>query len=139
MRRTRIAIVVGLAVTALAIAGCGGDDEGAAPTDTETTTETTTSPSGSTLMGSVGPGFEISLSTDDGQPVETLTAGSYTVEVDDQSDIHNFHLTGSGVDVTTDVGGMGVESFDVTVEAGTYTFVCDPHAGSMNGSFEVPG
>ena len=90
-------------------------------------------------MGSVGPGFEISLSTDDGQPVETLTAGSYTVEVDDQSDIHNFHLTGTGVDVTTDVGGMGVESFDVTVEAGTYTFVCDPHAGSMNGSFEVTG
>jgi plastocyanin len=23
--------------------------------------------------------------------------------------------------------------------SGTYTFVCDPHAGSMNGSFEVSG
>ena len=71
-------------------------------------------------MGSVGPGFEISLSTADGQPVETLTAGSYTVEVDDQSDIHNFHLTGTGVDVMTDVGTRDVESFDVTFEAGTY-------------------
>ena len=98
MRRTRTVLVVGLAVAGLAVAGCGGDDEAAAPTDTETTTETTTAPSGTTLMGSVGPGFEISLSTADGQPVETLTAGSYTVEVDDQSDSHNFHLTGTGVD-----------------------------------------
>ena len=107
MRRTRTVLVVGLAVAGLAVAGCGGDDEAAAPTDTETTTETTTAPSGTTLMGSVGPGFEISLSTADGQPVETLTAGSYTVEVDDQSDIHNFHLTGTGVDEMTEVGDHG--------------------------------
>ena len=136
MRGTRTALVVGLAVVALAVAGCGGDDEEATPTDTGATTETST-PSGSTLKGSVGPGFEISLSTEDGQDVTTLAPGSYTLEVDDQSDIHNFHLTGTGVDVKTDVGATGVESFDVTVEAGTYTFVCDPHAGSMNGRFEV--
>jgi plastocyanin len=91
------------------------------------------------LTGSVGPGFEISLSTADGQPVETLPAGSYTIEVDDQSDIHNFHLTGAGVDVATDVAAVGAESFDVTFEAGSYEFVCDPHAGSMNGSFEATG
>ena len=136
MRGTRTALVVGLAVAALGVAGCGGDDEEATPTDTGATTETST-PSGSTLKGSVGPGFDISLSTEDGQPVETLPAGSYTLEVDDQSDIHNFYLTGPGVDVKTDVGATGVESFDITVEAGTYTFQCDPHAGSMNGSFEV--
>jgi plastocyanin len=131
---------VGAAVAALAAAGCGGGDEEAAPTDTGTTTETSTSTStGSTLKGSVGPGFVISLSTEDGQPVETLSAGSYTLEVDDQSDIHNFHLTGADVDVTTDVGATGVESFDVTVTGGSYSFVCDPHAGSMNGSFEVSG
>ncbi|MGH3135804.1 MAG: cupredoxin domain-containing protein [Gaiellaceae bacterium] len=138
MRGTRSALVVGLAVAALAVAGCGGGDDEAAPTDTGTTTETPT-PAGSTLTGSVGPGFEISLSTENGEPVEALPAGSYTVEVDDQSDIHNFHLTGTGVDVATDVGSTGVESFEVTVEAGTYEFVCDPHASSMNGSFEVSG
>ena len=138
MRGTRTALVVGLAVAALAVAGCGGDDDEATPTDTGATTETST-PSGSTLKGSVGPGFDISLSTEGGQPVETLPAGSYTLEVDDQSDIHNFYLTGPGVDVKTDVGATGVESFDITVEAGTYKFVCDPHAGSMNGSFEVTG
>lgn len=140
MPGTRTALVVGLVVAALAVAGCGGDD-GATATDTETvTTLPETLPAeGAVLKGSVGPGFDISLSTEDGQAVETLAAGSYTLEVDDQSDIHNFHVTGTGVDVNTDVGATGVESFDVTVEAGTYKFVCDPHAGSMNGSFEVSG
>ena len=55
------------------------------------------------LKGSVGPGFEISLTTEDGQPVETLAPGSYTLLTDDKSDIHNFHLTGDGVDVSTEV------------------------------------
>ena len=142
MPLTRIALAAGLAVAALAVAGCGGSDNEAATTDTGTTTETTTTPSGSTLgglKGSVGPGFEISLTTEEGTPVDTLSAGTYTLEVDDQSDAHNFHLSGTGVDVATDVGTTGVESFDITVEAGIYKFVCDPHAASMNGSFEVTG
>jgi len=140
MRGSRISLVVGLAVAVLAVAGCGGSDGDASATDTDTATTTATAtPAGSTLKGSVGPGFVISLSTEDGQPVEVLSAGSYTLEVDDQSDIHNFHLTGTDVDVTTDVSATGVESFDVTVTGGTYSFVCDPHAGSMNGSFEVSG
>ena len=141
MRGARTTLVVGLAVAVLAVAGCGGGDDEATPTETETaTTLPETLPSeGSVLKGSVGPGFDISLATEDGQAVETLPAGTYTLDVDDQSDIHNFHLTGTGVDVATDVGATGVGSFDITVEAGTYTFVCDPHAGSMNGSFEVTG
>lgn len=137
MRRTHIWIVIGLGVAVLALAGCGGGGD-EATTETATTLPATV-PTGSVLKGSVGPGFDISLSTEDGQKVETLAAGSYTLDVDDQSDIHNFHLTGTGVDVATDVGATGVESFDITVEAGTYEFVCDPHAGSMNGSFEASG
>jgi plastocyanin len=142
MRGTRWVLVVGIAVASIALAGCGGSSNEAATTDTSTTTETTTTPSGSTLgglKGSVGPGFDISLTTEEGTPVDTLSAGTYTLEVDDQSDIHNFHLTGTGVDVMTEVPATGVESFDITVEAGTYKFVCDPHAGQMNGSFEVTG
>ena len=85
MRRRRSGLVVGLAVLALALAGCGGDDEDAAGT-TETETTTATTPAvGSTLSASVGPGFEISLTSADGADVETLGAGTYTVEVDDQS------------------------------------------------------
>jgi|RhiMethySRZTD1v2_1073278.scaffolds.fasta_scaffold28675_3 plastocyanin len=144
MTRARTGVVVGLAVAALALAGCGGgDDEASGTTDTETTTTETTSQTGGetgmVLKGSVGPGFEISLTTEDGQPVEMLAPGSYTLLTDDQSDIHNFHLTGDGVDVSTDVGSTGTDSFDITVTSGTYTFVCDPHSSTMNGSFEVSG
>ena len=134
----RTAIAIGLAVMALALAGCGGgDDDDAVATDTETTE--TTGQVGGVLSASVGPGFEISLTTEDGKPVGTLAAGTYTVETDDQSEIHNFHLTGEGVDVDTGVSETGTDSFEITVSEGTYDFVCDPHAGSMNGSFEVSG
>ena len=141
MGRNRMAIAIGLVVAALALAGCGGDDDEAAVPDTDPTTTTTgTVPeAGAVLNASVGPGFEISLTTEDGEPVETLAAGSYTISTDDQSDIHNFHLTGEGVDVDTGVGESGTDRFDVTVSEGTYTFVCDPHSGSMNGDFDVSG
>jgi plastocyanin len=141
MARARIGVVVGLGVAALALAGCGGgDDEGSGTTGTETTTTSQAVPeTGAVLRGSVGPGFEISLTTEDGQAVDTLAPGSYTLLTDDKSGSHNFHLTGDGVDVTTDVGGEGTDSFDIAVSSGTYTFVCDPHSSSMNGSFEVSG
>jgi hypothetical protein len=139
-----MSFAVGLAVVGLFAAGCGGDDDASdTTTDTTTTatdtTETTTEETGLVLNGSVGPGFEISLATEDGQPVESLAAGSYTLLTDDQADVHNFHLTGEGVDVDTGVTESGTNSFDIDLVAGTYTFVCDPHASQMNGSFEVTG
>ena len=116
------------------MAGCGGDDddeEGGAAETTETGGGG--GGGGTTLQGSVGPGFEISLEGTNG-----LTAGDYTLVVNDQSSNHNFHLTGpGGVDVSTEVGAEGEETFDVTLEPGEYRFVCDPHASSMNGSFTV--
>ncbi|HXG75099.1 MAG TPA: plastocyanin/azurin family copper-binding protein [Gaiellaceae bacterium] len=142
-RRTTAAL---LTVIALLAAGCGGGDEEGAGGEDTTTTETTATETdtggeaaGTVLRGTVGPGFTIELTTADGQPVETLPPGSYTVEVDDRAPDHNFHLTGPGVDVQTDVPEEGAESFDVQLQAGEYTFVCDPHASSMRGSFEVSG
>jgi Copper binding proteins, plastocyanin/azurin family len=136
MSRTRKLAALALVGLALAAAGCGGDDEEGA--DTEETTTEPVAP-GTALQGSVGPGFDISLETADGGSVSTVAPGSYELEVEDLSDIHNFHLSGPGVDVATDVGEEGTQSFQVELEAGTYEFVCDPHAGQMSGSFEVTG
>lgn len=134
MNRRHPTLAILLLALGLALGGCGGDDDGGeAVATTEASTGGTAGGGGTTLNGSVGPGFDISLNGTDG-----LTAGEYTIVVDDQSSAHNFHLTGpGGVDVATDVSAEGEESFDVTLEAGEYTFVCDPHASQMNGSFTV--
>ena len=133
MTKRRLMLLALMALT-LAFAGCGGDDDDdAADTPAEATTEAAGGGGGATLSGSVGPGFDISLDGTDG-----LTAGDYTLVVNDQSAEHNFHLTGPGdVDVSTSVGEEGEQEFEVTLEAGEYTFVCDPHASQMKGSFTV--
>jgi len=148
MKEMRLVLVALLAAVALVGAGCGSDDEDAneattttettdTATDTTTDTTTETTQAGGALAGTVGPGFEISLTTADGAPVSTLAPGSYELTVEDLSSAHNFHLTGRGVDVSTSVSDEGTESFTVELQAGTYEFVCDPHASQMNGSFEV--
>ncbi|HKQ17905.1 MAG TPA: plastocyanin/azurin family copper-binding protein [Solirubrobacterales bacterium] len=136
-RHLTLAPLLLLLVLGLALAGCGGDDdESSGTTAAETTGGADTSASaggGATLNGSVGPGFDISLDGTDG-----ITAGDYTLVVNDQSSAHNFHLTGpGGVDVSTDVSAEGEKTFDVTLVPGEYKFQCDPHASSMNGSFTV--
>ncbi len=141
MRKTILVLLLGLALAAFAAAGCGGDDDESG-TDTDTTTETETGGTvepGATLLGNVGPGFEISLTTEDGQDVTTLPAGSYTIQINDQSDMHNFHLTGPDVDTATEVSEVGEVTWPLDLAAGSYEYVCDPHASSMNGSFEVTG
>jgi plastocyanin len=132
-RHSTLAIL--LLVLGLALAGCGGDDDdgGEAAATTEASATAGGGGGGTTPNGSVGPGFEISLDGTDG-----ITAGDYTIVVNDQSSAHNFHLTGpGGVDVSTSVSEQGEKSFDVTLVAGEYKFQCDPHASSMNGSFTV--
>lgn len=137
MTRRHFALVGVLAAVGLAAAGCGSKSSSTAPPPASTPATTTAeAASGGTLDGVVGPGFTIGL-TMGGTAVTTLTAGTYTLNVDDQADIHNFHLTGPGVDVTTDVSFKGTKSFTITLEAGKYHFQCDPHSGSMNGDFTV--
>jgi Copper binding proteins, plastocyanin/azurin family len=136
----RIALTLGSALVALTLAasGCGGGDEGSAGDTTDTTTEPATTVD--SLTGTVGPGFTISLTTADGGPLGTLAPGTVELNVEDLAPDHNFHLTGpGGVDVKTEVGGQGTSNFQVELQAGTYSFVCDPHASTMNGSFEVAG
>lgn len=90
------------------------------------------------LTGTVGEGdaYVISLTDATGAPVTSLKAGSYTVKVKDASKIHNFHLTGAGVDQKTTVPDITEATWTVVLQAGTYTFKCDPHP-KMTGTFTV--
>ena len=89
------------------------------------------------LNASVGPGFTISLDDSTGALVKHLDPGEYIVNVNDQSDMHNFDLTGPGVSKSTGVTEVGTETWDVTFTNGTYKYVCDVHATQMHGSFTV--
>jgi plastocyanin len=89
------------------------------------------------LVGSVGPGYAISLEDAAGAAVTHLDPGTYTLVVHDQADIHDFHLTGPGVDVATGIEGIGDSTFTITLTDGTYTYLCDAHGAQMHGSFTV--
>ncbi len=115
---TRFRLAAALAVAALVLVGTVGA-------------------AGTQLNGSVGPGFTISLKDAAGAQITRLDAGAFTLTVDDKSDEHNFHLTGPGVDVTTEIETVGTEAFALTLVNGKYSFVCDPHPSRMNGSFTV--
>ena len=89
------------------------------------------------VNGSVGPGFTISLKSG-GKKVTSLKAGTYRFDVADRSPIHDFHLSGPGVNkVITAVSFQGRRSVTVKLKRGTYRYVCDPHASFMKGSFRV--
>ena len=95
-------------------------------------------PAGSVLTASVSDPFSIKLVDSTGAPVTSLKAGSYQVKVTDSSTRHDFHLTGPGVEETTSVPDLKTVTWTVTLKAGTYTFMCDPHAAKgMKGTFTV--
>lgn len=116
----RVALVV-LAASALAAAGWAV----AAPADNPV------------LTGTVGPDFTISLKDAAGNPVTHLDPGTYTVKVNDMGEIHDFHLSGPGVQETTGVEFVGTVQWTVTFSDGVYQFRCDPHNTLMHGSFTV--
>jgi plastocyanin len=84
--------------------------------------------------------FTITLTNEAGARVSDIPAGTYTIEVRDHSDMHNFHLTGPGVDESTTVGEVGTKVWTVTFQdKERYRYVCDPHSTSMRGSFTIGG
>jgi plastocyanin len=84
-----------------------------------------------TLIGTDGPGFTITMSK------QTVKAGTYTIVINDKSNIHNFRLTGPGVNKFTSVPWVGTKTWTVKLKKGTYRFVCDPHATIMKGVLRV--
>ena len=92
---------------------------------------------GTPLTGTVGPSFTIVLRDASGARVTHLDTGRYTITVNDLSDIHNFHLTGPGVNQSTEVESQGMVTWTVTFQDGIYTYVCDPHSSTVRGRFAV--
>ena len=84
-----------------------------------------------TLAGTVGPGFTITMNK------KTVTSGTYAITVHDLASIHDFHLTGPGVNKKTSVSGTGTTTWTVKLKKGTYHFVCDPHHTIMHGVLKV--
>jgi plastocyanin len=83
------------------------------------------------LKGEVGPGFTIEINK------SQVAAGKYKLTVEDKSSIHNFHITGPGVDEATTVGGTGKTVWKLKLKPGTYDIVCDPHSGTMKTTLTV--
>jgi plastocyanin len=137
IRSTTIAFVLIGVALALGATACGGGGSSSGGQTTEPTTAAAASTSAE-LDGEVGPGFTIEVKQH-GADAQTVKAGTYTLKVEDKADIHDFHLIGPGVDqVVTDVPFKGEKSVTVTLQKGTYTYRCDPHAsGGMKGTFEV--
>ena len=141
----------GALVTLLITVGCSAQAEetpAAAPSTTSATESATPSvdPSASSstddvasagsaptvLLATVGTpedpdAYEIALTDQAGQPVTSVPAGDYQIQVSDPSDIHNFHLIGGAVDETTTVAEVVETTFAVTLDTGDYTYLCDPH------------
>ncbi|HEV2712538.1 MAG TPA: hypothetical protein VGU26_05530 [Gaiellaceae bacterium] len=94
------------------------------------------------LVANVGlnDAFVISLTTASGQTVRDVPAGVYEIEVRDHSGMHNFRLSGPGVEMATTEAFVGTVTWTVTLQdKARYTFLCDPHPTQMRGGFTTGG
>jgi plastocyanin len=121
----KLARIVALSLTLLALAACGGDDGGS------TTSPGQTSPpaSGSTLI----------LKDNVFEPTDfTIQTGSRITLKNEGAAIHN--LTVEGQDFNKDVNPGETENEDFEIPAGTYTMFCRFHrAVGMEGTLTVAG
>jgi len=93
-----------------------------------------------TLNGTVGPGFTITLKLD-GKKVSTLKAGKYKFVVSDRSPMHNFEIekkTGGEFEKEiTDVSQTGTKTVTLSLTKGKWVYYCKPHEEQMFGVFRV--
>lgn len=115
-----------LAVLVLLVSGCsdggGSDDEASAPAGGGATLTVTSE----------------NISFDPTQ-LETQ-AGTVTLVHDnrDEGTPHNLHVTGDGVDESTEVAAGPVKQrLTVELSAGTYSYRCDVHPDQMQGELTV--
>jgi plastocyanin len=92
------------------------------------------------LVGVVGKNnaFKITLSFN-GKVVKSLKAGTYTVVIHDDSNLHNYELDGPhGKSWTfTKVPFVGTKTITLKLVAGKYKAYCAPHEATMFQHFTV--
>ena len=88
------------------------------------------------LTATVGPGYTITLKKGSAV-VRTLKRSKYTITVRDRSSEHDFHLRGPSGRLLSSVGWTGTKTVKLVLKPGSYSYVCDPHADEMRGSFRV--
>ena len=93
-----------------------------------------------TLRGTVGPGFTITLKKG-GAKVTRLAPGMYRITVSDRSAAHNFVLEkshgGRFERAVTSVGFTGTKTVTVKLTAGRWEVYCAPHEATMHADFRV--
>jgi plastocyanin len=139
-RARNILVFLGMVVLAATVAlklGVGGSDAAV----------TSHAAVSSTMRAFVNEDASIGLTFDDGTDVgsqartpPTIPAGTYTIRVTDNATIHNFHLSGPGVQQTTPIDEKMTATWTVTFQTGgTYRFQCDDHLDFMYGVFQASG
>jgi hypothetical protein len=81
------------------------------------------------LLGTVGPGFTISLKSRAGKRLTTLKRGKYSLVVMDRASIHNFTVKGPGIAnrMITGTAFVGTKTAVLTLKPGKYTLYCTVH------------
>src|SRR5918999_669848 len=124
-----ITLVLFVASLGLAVASCGGDDEGngaggepattAAETETETEEETETGDGGegTTIQLAADPGGQLAFDQDSLE----AAAGAITIELTNESTTpHNVSVEGQTSETITE----GTTTLELELEAGEYDFIC---------------
>ena len=93
------------------------------------------------LIGTVGPGYTISLKKGTAK-VKTLKAGKYTFVITDKASIHNFTIQrekgGPKIEKTlTGTSFQGKKTVTVTLKTGSWKYFCTVHESQIFGFFKV--
>jgi plastocyanin len=81
--------------------------------------------------------FKIEMKNAAGRRLKTVKAGLYRIKIEDKASVHNFRLKGPGVNKATSIPRRTETTWTVRLRPGKYTYLCDPHASNMRGSFRV--
>ena len=146
-------LTLALAVTALAIAGCGGDDDddgggGGGGGGNSGGQSTTSSGGGGEASGGGGGKTTLKLAADPGGALKfdktklTAKAGKVTIDFDNPAPVpHAVEVEGNGVEEETNtVTGEKAKPLTLDLKPGTYEFYCpvDGHkAAGMKGTLTV--